>query len=323
MQRLIARINHEISHTPVVDTAVQTMVDCKNVAFVVAAEKILEAKIINKLKPMRSIIKKVEDNKIDSAAMPKNLVVDFMYTAYIKKAEDIAGKDTTESNFADILYLALEDRYITKKKTKHKCQQFLLGLREYAENDERMDYFKKFIGFEQPKKHSPELLELYIRIMISTEESFTVILSDEVENLSLDIEKAHYKILEVFSKASELFKHEIVVSMVNESSLYCDGEAQPATEESQSIKRFILNKIRGMEEKPKDLKISNSRSHPGSIELGSVNNILSEIRKKDMSDESPQDKSEEDSSNISPHKKEIRIPIRKYINIGLKNAIQV
>lgn len=61
MQRLRAKLNHEFNHEPLVETAVQTLVDCKNVPFTVAAEKILEAKLASKLKPIMSIIQKVEE----------------------------------------------------------------------------------------------------------------------------------------------------------------------------------------------------------------------------------------------------------------------
>lgn len=145
MQRLKAKLNHEFNHAPLVNTSVQTLVNCKNVPFTVAAEKILEAKLANKLKPIMSIIQKVEENKIDDVPMAKNTVVDFMHTAYVKKAEDIFNKDRTSTNFEDILYSVFEQRFVVKK-IKKKAIQFLLGLREYGENDERMDDFKKFIG---------------------------------------------------------------------------------------------------------------------------------------------------------------------------------
>ena len=191
MERLKTKLKSEFSHLPKEDVAIQTLVDCKNVAFTVAAEKILEAKLASKLKPIASIIIKVEENKIDDNPLPKSDVIEFMHSSYVKKVEDIASKDHTSTNFEDILYSVMEQRFIFRKKIKKKCQQFLLGLRLYGENDERMDDYKKFIGFEQSKKYPPEVLELYIKTMKSTDESFSVLLSDEAENLSLAVETAY------------------------------------------------------------------------------------------------------------------------------------
>lgn len=107
-----------------------------------------------------------------------------------------------------------------------------------------MDNFKKFIGFDHPKKYPPEILEFYIKTMKCTEESFTVLLSEDAENLSLGIEKAYHDILEVFKNASDLMKQEILVSLIYESNFYCDNKLQPLTKEYQRIKKFIQNKVR-------------------------------------------------------------------------------
>ena len=78
-----------------------------------------------------------------------------------------------------------------KKENKKKWQQFLIGLTQNGESDERMGDFKKFIGFQQSKKYPPEVLELYIPTMKSKDESFSVLLSDEAENLSLAVKTAY------------------------------------------------------------------------------------------------------------------------------------
>ena len=188
--------------------------------FTVAAEKILEAKIANKLKPIMSIIQKVEENKIEDIPLPKSQVIEFMHSAYIKKAEEITDENVSSQNFEDILYTIFEQRFIFKKKIRIKCQQFLLGLRQYSIEDERMDDFKKFIGFETPHKYPPQILEFYIKSMKCTEESFAIILSEDANDLSLAIEKAYFDILEVFKNASELMKQEILISMIYESNFY-------------------------------------------------------------------------------------------------------
>ena len=231
-----------------------------------------------------------------------------MHSAYIKKAEDIASKDRSMSNFEDILYSVFEQRFIFRKKVKRKCRQFLLGLKECAENDERMDDFKKFIGFDQPNKYPPEILELYIKTMKCTDESFHTLLSDEAEHLSLGIEKAYTDICIVFNNASEHMKQEILISMIYESNFYCDGKVQPNTKEYQRIRKFILNKVRNEE--------------MGPSEFCKIDVILPEIIKEDLIDGSLQHYAYKDSKNFLRQTHELRIQIRKFMSIGLKTAIR-
>lgn len=302
MQRLRAKLNHEFNQAPLVETSVQTLVDCKNVPFTVAAEKILEAKMASKLKPIMSIIQKVEENKIDEIPMPKSAVVDVMHAAYVKKAEDI----NKISNFEDILYSVFEQRFIFKKKIKKKCQQFLIGLREYGETDERMDDFKKFIGFDQPNKYPYEVLELYLKTMKCTDESFAVLLSDDAEHLSLGIEKAYNDILEVFNNASKLMKQEILISIIYDSNFYSDNKLQSATKEYQRIRKYILNKVRNDEE----------------VEFNKIDVILPDIIKEDLIEGTLSSYAYKDTKSFLRTNHELRIPIRKYMSIGLKTAIR-
>lgn len=62
-------------------------------------------------------------------------------------------------------------RFGTKKKADHKGQEFLLALKKYAKEDDRVDFFKKFVGFDEPKPYSREILEFYISLMKATNES--------------------------------------------------------------------------------------------------------------------------------------------------------
>jgi len=62
-------------------------------------------------------------------------------------------------------------RFGTKKKAAHKGQEFLLALKKYSKEDERVDFFKKFIGFEEANPYSREVLEFYIMLMKATNES--------------------------------------------------------------------------------------------------------------------------------------------------------
>lgn len=308
MERMKMKFKAEFTQLPKEEVAVQTLVDCKNVPFTVAAEKILEAKLACKLKPIASIIIKVEEEKIDDVPMPKETVVDFMHSSYVKKAEDIANKDHTITNFEDILYSVLEQRFIFRKKVKRKCQQFLIGLKHYGETDERMDDFKKFIGFDQTSKYPPEVLELYIKTMKSTDESFTVLLSDEAESLSLSLGNAHNKIMNVFNNASELMKQEILISLIYESNFYCEGKIQALNKENQRIRKFMLAKVRNGENE--------------FIDIFKIEKILPEIIKEDLIEGTLQNYAYKDSKNFLRQKLEIRIPIRKYMSIGLKTAIR-
>ncbi|CAI2385721.1 unnamed protein product [Moneuplotes crassus] len=303
------KLNNKFKEPPMVEKSVQTIVNCKNVPFTIVAEKILEAKIASKLKPFMSIIHKLEEDKVVDSPMPKDKVSDFMHSAYIKKAESIASQNNSMLNFEDILYSIFEQRFLFKKKIKIKCQQFLLGLREYALTDERMDEFKKFIGFDNPNKYPSEILELYIKSMKCTEESFSVILSEESEHLSLAIEKAYRNILEgVFSNASTLMKQEILISMIYESNFYCDGKVQVVNKEYQRIRKFILNKARNDDDKAEF--------------TSNIEALLPEIIKEDLIEGTLQNYSYKDTKNFLRQTHELRIPIRKFLSIGLRTAIR-
>lgn len=117
--RLKAKFNNEfLNERTHADVSVQTMVDSKNVPFTVAAEKILEAKLASKLKPIVSIIKKVEEDRVEDTPMSKTNVADFMHSAYVKQAEEFTMKETSNTPFEDILYAVMEQRFIFKKKVK-------------------------------------------------------------------------------------------------------------------------------------------------------------------------------------------------------------
>jgi hypothetical protein len=307
MIRLRAKLSRDMSENSYVEVSVQTLVDCKNVPFTVAAEKILEAKIANRLKPIMSIIQRVEKNKIDDVPFLKSTVIEIMNSAYFKKSEDISN-NFSMINFEDILYNVFETRYISKKESRRKIQQFLLGLKEYARKDERMDDFKKFIGFDHPKKYPTEILELYIKTMKCTEESFTILLSDDAENLSLGIEKAYRDIIDVFKNASDLMKQEILVSIIYESNIYCDNKLQPILKEYQRIKKFILDKIRYKEN--------------DDFEFWKIDQMLPDIINEDLVEGTLHNYLYKDMMTFLKQKHSLRIPVRKFMSIGLKTAIR-
>jgi hypothetical protein len=46
-----------------------------------------------------------------------------------------------------------------------------LGLREYAKDDERIDFFKRFVGFEEQHPYGRDLLEFYLKLIKASNES--------------------------------------------------------------------------------------------------------------------------------------------------------
>lgn len=144
--------------------------------------------------------------------------------------------------------------------------------------------------------------------MKCTDESFSVLLSDDAQNLSLGIEKAYDEILQVFNNASKLMKQEILISLIYDSNFYCDGKPQPPTKEYQRIRKFILNKVRNTEEER-------------SFEFSKIDVLLPEIIKEDLVEGTLQHYAYKDSKNFLRQTHELRIPIRKFMSIGLKTAI--
>jgi len=44
-------------------------------------------------------------------------------------------------------------------------------VKKFAKEDERIDFFKHFLGFEEPYIYNREVLEFYIKLMKSTNET--------------------------------------------------------------------------------------------------------------------------------------------------------
>lgn len=67
----------------------------------------------------------------------------------IKKSMEINTKLEHNTNFDDFVFHFIKQRFGTKKKINEKGQEFMLGLREWAADDERIAFFKHFLGFEE------------------------------------------------------------------------------------------------------------------------------------------------------------------------------
>ena len=52
------------------------------------------------------------------------------------------------TQFEDIIYECIRSKYGVKKKVKQQCEEFLIGMQLRSRTDERVDDFKKFMGFE-------------------------------------------------------------------------------------------------------------------------------------------------------------------------------
>lgn len=92
-------------------------------------------------------------------------MMDLIQGAYIKKSQEIGTKNEVHTNFDDFLYSILVQRFGTKKKIDQKGQEFFLALKKYAKEDERVDFFKHFLGFEENNIYSREVLECYIKLI--------------------------------------------------------------------------------------------------------------------------------------------------------------
>lgn len=103
--------------------------------------------------------------------------------------------------FEDTVYSVIENRFGVKKKVKQKCEEFLLGLRELSRTDEWADDFKKFMGFDDPKKYVKEVLNLYLFHLHSTDHSFAELLSPTASELYIEIIDGIKKCNSVFFNA--------------------------------------------------------------------------------------------------------------------------
>lgn len=74
-------------------------------------------------------------------------MMDLISGAYIKKSQEIGTKNEIFFQFDDFFHQILVQRFGTKKKIDQKGQEFFLALRKYSKEDERVDFFKHFVGF--------------------------------------------------------------------------------------------------------------------------------------------------------------------------------
>ena len=165
--------------------------------------------------------------------------IDFMSSSYSLKYEEVLKQEQNSkcktTHFEDTVYEVIKNRYGVKKKVKQKCEEFLIGIRTRTIADERVDDFKKFMGFENPK-YSNEVLVLYNNHLQSTELGFQTLLGEEAENESIELRSAYNKASDVFANAPSSLRQEILKSMIYEGIFYMtsDDHSKPERKDSFS-----------------------------------------------------------------------------------------
>ena len=94
-----------------------------------------------------------------------------MQGIYIKKSQELNTKSEIYHEFDDFVYSVLAQRYGSKKKIQLKGQEFFLALAHYANEDERIDFFKRFVGYEEARPYNRDILEFYLKLIKASNES--------------------------------------------------------------------------------------------------------------------------------------------------------
>mmetsp|Transcript_12499 Transcript_12499/g.12264 ORF Transcript_12499/g.12264 Transcript_12499/m.12264 type:complete len:137 (-) Transcript_12499:44-454(-) len=134
-------------------------------------DEILYNKVNKKLKKITKLMKKATSNINNYEPMEKQEVMDMIQGMLMKKSQEINTKNELNRSFDDFVYAFLVQRFGTKKKIDQKGQEFLLGVKKFAQEDERIDFFKHFLGFEDQHPYNREVLEFYFKLMKSSNEA--------------------------------------------------------------------------------------------------------------------------------------------------------
>ena len=126
-----------------------------------------------------------------------------------------------------------------------KGQEFFLAIRKYAKEDERVDFFKHFLGYEESNIYPREVLEFYIRLMKTTNEPVQNLMSLPIENetkspcqkVFIEYTVAFEKFLTVFKNGSLQLKEELKKHLIFDSELFI-------TSRKFLIYRYIARHIR-------------------------------------------------------------------------------
>lgn len=97
--------------------------------------------------------------------------------------------------------------------------------------DERVDFFKKFIGFEEANPYSREVLEFFILLMKATNESIQNIMSvahdgynhTPCEKIYIEFSAAFEKCIKVFNNSSSNIKEELKKHLIFDSELIIEN----------------------------------------------------------------------------------------------------
>lgn len=108
----------------------------------------------------------------------------------------------------------------------------MLALKKYAKEDERVDCFKHFLGFDEMHPYNRDILEFYVKVMKSSNESVQNLMSMPIEGESqtpcekiyIEFQQAYERYIQIFSNSSKNLKEELKKHLIFESELIVEGE---------------------------------------------------------------------------------------------------
>jgi hypothetical protein len=112
--------------------------------------------------------------------------------------------------FSEFVYSVLSTRFQHSKMIKKKTEEFLVGIQNHHSQDERIDSFMHFVGLTDNSILTAEILDLYLKIMESTDISLLLIMSPEESNKEFLYADAFDRLLRVFRNLSMILKQELI-----------------------------------------------------------------------------------------------------------------
>lgn len=108
----------------------------------------------------------------------------------------------------------------------------MLALAHYAKGDERIDFFKHFIGYQEQHPYSREILEFYLRLIKSSNESVNHLMAlptdtnnkTASEKVYIDFASAYEKYLNILNNSSNTLKVELKKQLIYNSEILIEGQ---------------------------------------------------------------------------------------------------
>ncbi|CDW72497.1 UNKNOWN [Stylonychia lemnae] len=210
---------------------------------------------------------------INYEPVSKEQVLEFIVHIYSKKAQEMGmrpqNKDLTELEFEESIYQFFKQRYQGDVKTQQQCLEFLLGLKFYANKDERVETFMSFLptldsqanqnnelrlelihssssygpSIDEHRKYSKDVLDLYVKLMKCTDCSINQILQQSTEQSVVSYAAKYYferTERNVIFNASVQIKTQLLRNLVYESDVYIDSKRVTSTKDLNIQVRFEL-----------------------------------------------------------------------------------